>query len=90
MSETNGKPLIAESIEVISAFCRREVTEETRLVADLDLDSIDVAELVANIEDHFDVVIPMESLPEIRTVGDIARSLAPLVNRQDVSTGSAS
>lgn len=90
MSETNGKPLIAESIEVISAFCRREVTEETRLVADLDLDSIDVAELVAHIEDHFDVVIPMESLPEIRTVGDIARSLAPLVNRQDVSTGSAS
>ncbi len=89
MSETNGKPLVAESIEVISAFCRREVTEETRLVADLDLDSIDVAELVANIEDHFDVVIPMERLPEIRTVGDIARSLAPLVNRQDVSTGGA-
>lgn len=89
MSETNGKPLVAEVTEVISAYCRREVTDETRLVADLELDSIDVAELVAQIEDHFGVLLPTESLPEIRTVGDIARRLAPLVNRQDVSTGSA-
>jgi acyl carrier protein len=78
MSKDEIEKLQAEAIEVVSHFCKREVTKDTRLVADLDLDSLDTAELVAEIEEHFDVVIPMEKLPEMRTVGDIAQNLASL------------
>lgn len=80
MSDTSIEILRAEAVKVVSRFCHREVSEETRLIADLNLDSLDTAELVAEIEDHFAVVIPMEQLPNIKTVGDIAQNLVPLFN----------
>lgn len=83
MSSRDDETLLAEIVEFISRFYQREVTENTNLITDLKLDSLDIAELVAEMEDHFKVVIPMENLSGIRTVSDIARSLAPLLNRED-------
>ena len=78
MSHNGMDKIYAEAIQVVSRFCNREVTKDTKLIADLNLDSLDTAELVAEIEEHFDVMIPMEKLPEIKTVGDIAQNLASL------------
>lgn len=85
MSESVNDPLLVETVEVIARFCKREVTPDTHLIADLALDSLDIAELVAELEDHFNVVVPMERLPELRTVGDIARSLSTLVEREQLT-----
>lgn len=85
MSDQSTVTLRSEAIQVVSRFCHREVTEETRLIADLSLDSLDTAELVAELEDHFDVVIPMDRLPDLKTVGDIAESLLPLVEGRSES-----
>lgn len=79
MSGRDYDTLLAETIDVISRLHHQEINKDTRLVADLSLDSVDIAELVAEMEDHFDVIIPMEKLSEIRTVQDIAQNLAPLV-----------
>jgi acyl carrier protein len=76
MSSNGADKVYAEAIEVVARFCNRKVTKDTKLIADLELDSLDTAELVAEIEDHFHVMIPMERLPEMRTVGDIAQNLA--------------
>ncbi len=78
MSTDGTQNVYAEAIDVVSRFCHREVTKDTKLIADLNLDSLDTAELVAEIEEHFDVVIPMEKLPELKTVGDIAQNLVSL------------
>ena len=72
--------VLAETIQIISSLSKRPVTENTNLAADLDMDSIGIAELVAEIEDRFKVIIPMERLPQLRTVGDVASNLVPLVN----------
>ena len=87
MPEAEFENLETETIKVVSAYCGREVTTDTRLVSDLNLTSLDSAELVAEIEDHFDVVIPMEKLPEIKTVGDIAENLALLRASTQVGGG---
>jgi acyl carrier protein len=47
-------------------------------VDDLALDSLTVMEVVADTEDHFDILIPLNRLPEARTIGDFARLLAEL------------
>lgn len=85
MAESVNDHLLVETVEVIKRFCQREVTPDTHLIADLDLDSLDIAELVAELEDHFEVIVPMERLPELRTVGDIARSLSTLVEREQLT-----
>ena len=52
--------------------------EETELVADLGLDSLKIMELMLEIEDHFDVSIPLNVLPDIRTIKDLAVQVGSL------------
>ncbi len=48
------------------------LTENSDLMADLGLNSVKVMDLLLNIEDSFDVSIPLSELPDVRTVKDFA------------------
>ena len=54
---------------------RVRVTEDMELVSQLGLDSIKVLDLIMEIEDEFDVSIPMNLLADVRTVRDLARAI---------------
>lgn len=45
----------------------------TDLVDDLDLESIQVMDFIAEVEDHFDILIEVDRLASIRTLGELAR-----------------
>ena len=47
------------------------ITEETKLVADLGLSSLDVVNIIVTFEDEFDIEIPDEIIPTFTTVGAI-------------------
>ena len=49
---------------------RSKVTEATSFIEDLGADSLDIAELVMELEDEFDVDIREEDTGNIKTVGD--------------------
>ncbi len=53
----------------------QKLNEDTELVGDLNLDSVQVLELLLEIEDHFDISIPLNTLPDIHTVRDLAGEL---------------
>ena len=48
----------------------QDIDEDTDLVADLGLDSLKVMKIVESVEDHFDISIPLNVLPDVRTVKD--------------------
>lgn len=50
-----------------------EIKEESRLVEDLMADSLDIVELIMDLEAEYGVQIPDDELPNMRTVGDIVR-----------------
>ena len=50
----------------------QQITAETDMIADLGLDSLKVLKIVETVEDSFDISIPLNILPEVRTVGDFA------------------
>ena len=52
------------------------ITPETNIADDLGADSLDVVDMLMSLEDEFDVEIPDEMLPKIKTVGDIMQFLA--------------
>ena len=54
------------------------LTEDTELVTELGLTSLQVMTMIEHIEDHFDISIPLNILPEIRTVRDLAQKLVQL------------
>jgi acyl carrier protein len=65
---------------VTKRVCRRpvDVVAHSTLTADLGFDSLQTLEFVAELEDRFDIVVPIERVPQIQTVGqavDCVRSL---------------
>ena len=46
------------------------VTEEARFKEDLDADSLDLVELVMELEERFEIVVPEEDLENVATVGN--------------------
>ena len=56
----------------------RQLEEDTDLVADLGLDSLKVMTLVEEVEDKFDISIPLNILANVRTIKDFALQLQQL------------
>jgi acyl carrier protein len=54
------------------------LSEDTALVADMGLSSLEVMEFIEKIEDHFDISIPLNILPDVNTIGDLARKVRDL------------
>lgn len=48
-----------------------EMSEETGLVSDLGLSSLDVVNIVVTFEDEFDIEIPDSDIRNLKTIGDI-------------------
>ena len=68
-------------IEAIKNVSRRPVepTPASDLMADLGFDSLQVLELVTELEDRFDITISPVAAPTARTVADIAAQVTALV-----------
>lgn len=56
----------------------RPVTPATDLVVELSLDSLQVMEMLMDLEDALDLSIPVNILAEVRTAGELARAVSAL------------
>ena len=65
------KEMVAEQLNVDVA----DITEETSFKEDLGADSLDLFELVSNLEDEYEIEIPSEELEKITTVGAVMNYL---------------
>ncbi len=63
------KELIAKQLNKPVA----EITEDKEVVKDLGADSLDVMEMLMNLEEEFNVTVPEEEAVNIKTVGDILK-----------------
>lgn len=77
---TDRPQIYARVRELIEPFNKKgiEVGETSSFADDLELDSLTVMDLVANIEDEWDIVLPLNRLPELETVGQVADEVARL------------
>lgn len=68
-------------IDVLKSVSRRpiEPTLASDLVTDLGFDSLQVLEVIAELEDRFDVSIPLNDVPATRTVRQVVAQVASLV-----------
>ncbi|HTK28980.1 MAG TPA: acyl carrier protein [Vicinamibacterales bacterium] len=73
MPQPASAPIEEGVIEVLKNVSRRpiEPTLASDLVADLGFDSLQVLEVIAELEDRFDISIPLNDVPATRTVGQV-------------------
>lgn len=62
---------LKEILEENTGITDINITSKTNLKNDLGLNSFDLAQLVCNVEDEFNIEIPDDALKTIRTVGDV-------------------
>jgi acyl carrier protein len=81
----DAKDILADVIEFITPLVPegQQLTPGTDLVADLGFDSLKVMKLLEEVEDSYDISIPLNILPEIRTVGDFCEQLQRIVEEGD-------
>ena len=72
--------LLSQVIDILSDFTQDDtpITKTHHLMNDLELDSVKVMELMMILEDHFDLSIPLNILPNVNTVADLADEIANL------------
>lgn len=56
-----------------------DLTPSTTFAVDLELDSLTVMDLVAEIEDEFDIVLPLNMLPDLETIEQVADAVEKIV-----------
>ncbi len=57
----------------------KRITPDSELVGDLEINSIDLADLVMKFEEMYEIEIPEEQLVKFVTVGDVANYLEEVV-----------
>lgn len=77
---TDRSQIFARIVELIAPFNEKAVQlgEDTSFARDLELDSLKVMDLVASIEDEWDITLPLNMLPELETIGQLADAVAKL------------
>ncbi|MDJ0802080.1 MAG: acyl carrier protein [Desulfobacterales bacterium] len=58
-----------------------DIDENTDLISDLEFDSLKVMNLIEDVEDHFDISIPLNVLADVRTIKDLALQLERLTGK---------
>jgi acyl carrier protein len=81
--DANGV-IAAGVIDVLKNVSRRpiEPTLQSDLVADLGFDSLQVLEVIAELEDRFDISIPLNDVPATRTVAQVVEQVAAVVSER--------
>ncbi len=75
--------ILARILEFIAPLNKAGVAvgETTRFADDLMFDSLTVMDLVAGIEDEWNIVLPLNALPELETVGQLTDAVTRLTNK---------
>ncbi len=81
MPEQDFNEILGQLVRLTAHYTKKQdVSADTHLISDLALSSLKVMNLMADVEDHFDIEIPLEQLPAIRTIGDAAQSVMALLD----------
>lgn len=72
MSRIDVLEKIMQQIEDIADIPQDEMEETSMLMDDLELSSLEIMTLIAELEKEFDVRIPEKSLRNLITIGDMA------------------
>tara|TARA_B100000315_G_scaffold258310_1_gene309975 strand:- start:176 stop:445 length:270 start_codon:yes stop_codon:yes gene_type:complete len=75
--------ILNEVYAILTPYVHNDLTldEGTELVADIGLDSLQVMQILLEVEDRFDISIPLNIIPDIRTVKDFVLQLEHLTRQ---------
>ena len=77
--------------KIVEEICRllgpfnskgKPLSAETDIPAELNIDSVGVMDFIMEVEDHFDIEIPLNVVSETRTISDLADVVSERVGKK--------
>ena len=59
-----------------------KLTRDTDLISDLEVDSVAVLDIVMDIEDSYDISIPVNTISETKTIGELVDAIHTIKKEQ--------
>lgn len=71
---TNTQAIVDVLCTLLAPFNveNKPLTEATDIPAELNIDSVGILDFIMEVEDRFDIEIPMNAVANIRTIGELA------------------
>ena len=73
---------IIERIAKYTSYDKSKMTRDTSFVRDLDINSLEIMQLVMELEEEYDVELPEERLFAITTLGELEDLLTELIEEE--------
>jgi acyl carrier protein len=77
----NGSDIEAQVVQTLTGKLPAgvRVSGDTRIIEGLGLDSVAILDLIMDLEDRFDISIPLDRIAEVQTVGELSRAIVTLM-----------
>jgi acyl carrier protein len=77
----NGRDIEAEILQTLTGRLPAgvQVSADTRIVQGLGLDSVAILDFIMDLEDRFDISIPLDRIAEVQTVAELSRAITTLM-----------
>ena len=81
---TRYETILLQLYEILKPYAKdgQNLSDDTELLSDLGLDSMKVMQLLLETEERFDISIPLNIIPNVRTAGDFARQIEQLTEQR--------
>ena len=81
---TRYETILLQLYEILKSYAKdgQSLSEDTELLSDLGLDSMKVMQLLLETEERFDISIPLNIIPNVRTARDFARQIEQLTEQR--------
>ncbi|NNE38329.1 MAG: acyl carrier protein [Gammaproteobacteria bacterium] len=87
---------MSERQEIVTKACQYlqqiagsgvSITPQTNIAEELSLDSVKVLDLVMELEDEFDISVPLNLMADVQTVNDLVDLIEKVISENDDTTG---
>ncbi len=77
----NGRDVEAEIVQALSGRVAAgvQVSADTRIPQGLGLDSVAILDFIMDLEERFDISIPLDRIAEVQTVAELSRTIVTLM-----------
>ena len=75
--------VLATSVSIVSRLVQvdTELSADTELQEDVGMTSLQVMDMVLEIEEEFDISFPLNRLPDIQTIKDLAQEIVAVLEQ---------
>ena len=74
---TNTNTIEAQVLELLAHRVPADikVTAQTKIAGDLGLDSVAVLDFILDVEDHFNISLPLDRVAEVQTIAELSHAI---------------